>query len=107
MTQRICFRLQVGVDHLDSYRTRHADVWPEMQNALREAGWRNYSIFLDDEGSLVGYLECEDFTAAQAAMAATEVNARWQAEMAHLFEGIGGAPPDQAISPIPEIFHLD
>ena len=52
-----------------------------------QAGWRNYSLFLADDGTLIGYLECEDFAAAQAAMAATEVNARWQQEMAEFFGG--------------------
>ena len=35
-----------------------------MLEALRETGWRNYSLFLHDDGTLVGYLECEDFEAA-------------------------------------------
>lgn len=107
MTQRVCFRLHVAAQHLELYRARHGEVWPEMRAALRSAGWHNYSLFLDRDGTLIGYLECEDFAAAQAAMAATEVNARWQAEMSLLFEGIGGATPDRAMSPIPEIFHLD
>lgn len=107
MTERICFRLHVDPDHLEEYRARHADVWPDMQAALRAAGWRNYSLFLGDDGELTGYLECDDFAAAQAAMAASEVNARWQREMAELFHGIGGAAPDEAMTPIPEIFHLD
>jgi L-rhamnose mutarotase len=106
VTERICFRLSVDPSRLDEYRARHAAVWPEMRDALRDAGWRNYSLFLDDDGQLVGYLECDDFAAARAAMAATDVNARWQEEMRVLFEGIDSAP-DQAMQPIPEIFHLD
>jgi L-rhamnose mutarotase len=38
-------------------------------------------LFLRDDGLLVGYLLAEDLDAALAAMEATEVNARWQAEM--------------------------
>ena len=64
-----------------------------MLEALRETGWRNYSIFLDDDGTLVGYLECEDFEAVQAAMQEREVNARWQAEMAPFFELEAGVAP--------------
>ena len=45
----------------------------------RDTGWRNYSLFLRDDGLLIGYVEADDLQAAQAAMAATEVNARWQA----------------------------
>jgi L-rhamnose mutarotase len=77
-----------------------------MLAALRETGWHNYSLFLREDGLLVGYLETEDFQAAQAAMERTEVNARWQAEMAPLFE-LGGSAPDLAMAPIDEIFHLE
>ena len=104
---RICFRLQVDPARMDEYRHRHAEVWPEMRAALSAAGWRDYSLFLADDGQLIGYLVCDDFDAAQAAMAATDVNARWQAEMAGFFVNLGDQLPDEGISPLPEIFHLD
>jgi L-rhamnose mutarotase len=80
--RRVCFLLKVRQERLAEYRERHEAVWPEMLEALSAAGWHNYSLFLREDGLLVGYLETEDFAAAQAAMAATDVNARWQAEMA-------------------------
>ncbi|NGO73272.1 L-rhamnose mutarotase [Streptomyces boncukensis] len=104
---RVCFLLKVRADRLDEYRARHAEVWPEMRAALSAAGWRNYSLFLREDGLLVGYLETGDFEAAQAAMAATGVNARWQAEMAGFFEDLDGRGPDEAMRPLAEVFHLD
>lgn len=104
---RVCFRLQVDPAQLDEYRRRHANVWPEMRAALSETGWRNYSLFLGDDGQLIGYLECDDFAAAQAAMAATDVNARWQAEMSGFFLDLGDDRPDEGMRPVPEVFHLD
>jgi L-rhamnose mutarotase len=104
---RVCFRLRVDPARMEEYRRRHAQVWPEMRDALSAAGWRNYSLFLADDGQLVGYLECDDFEAAQAAMAATDVNARWQAEMAGFFVGLADGRPNKRIAPLPEIFHLD
>jgi L-rhamnose mutarotase len=106
VTQRICFQLQVRPDRLDEYRERHAAVWPEMREALTATGWRNYSLFLSETGQLIGYLECDDFAAIQQAMAATDVNARWQAEMAPFFEGLEGGTADEGMRPIPEVFHL-
>ncbi|GGK78277.1 L-rhamnose mutarotase [Planomonospora parontospora subsp. parontospora] len=104
--QRVCFLLKVRPERLEEYRERHREVWPEMLDALRQAGWRNYSLFLRPDGLLVGYLETEDFAAARAAMAGTEVNARWQAEMAPFFEALDGRP-DEGMSPLDEVFHLD
>ena len=103
---RICFELHVRPERLDEYVERHAAVWPEMREALRATGWTNYSLFVKDDGTLIGYLETEDFFAAQAAMAATEVNARWQAEMSEFFVALEGTP-DESITPLREIFHLD
>lgn len=103
---RYCFCLQVRPDRLDEYVERHREVWPDMQAALRDSGWHNYSLFLRDDGLLVGYVEADDLEAAQQAMAATEVNTRWQAEMAEFFTGIDGRPPDEAFVLLPEIFHL-
>ncbi|MGW0971279.1 L-rhamnose mutarotase [Streptomyces sp. NPDC002516] len=104
--QRVCFLLKVRADRLDAYRERHAAVWPEMLDALSAAGWHNYSLFLREDGLLVGYLETEDFTAARAAMEATDVNARWQEEMAPYFTALDGARPDEAMTPLTEVFHL-
>ncbi|MFI2720598.1 L-rhamnose mutarotase [Streptomyces collinus] len=104
--QRVCFLLKIRAEHLDEYRERHAAVWPEMLQALKETGWHNYSLFLREDGLLVGYLETEDFAAARAAMEATDVNARWQAEMAPFFESLDGARPDEAMKPLTEVFHL-
>jgi L-rhamnose mutarotase len=99
MMERVCWTMRVRPERLDEYKARHREVWPDMLAALRETGWSNYSLFLTGDGLLIGYLETEDFTAAQAAMEATDVNARWQAEMAEFL-----VPPLRRIE---EVFHLD
>jgi L-rhamnose mutarotase len=104
--QRICFVLYVRPDRLEEYKECHRAVWPEMLEALWNAGWRNYSLFLRPDGMLVGYLETEDFERARAAMAKLEVNARWQREMAPFFVQPDNALPDQAMMPLEEVFHL-
>ncbi len=104
---RYCFLLQVRPDLLAEYRARHARVWPEMLHALRDTGWRNYSLFVRDDGLLVGYVEADDLAAAQAAMAATDVNRRWQAEMSRYFTGLAGRPPDEGFLVLDEVFNLD
>ncbi|MFF9472248.1 L-rhamnose mutarotase [Streptomyces roseolus] len=104
--QRICFLLKVRAGRTEEYRARHAEVWQEMREALTASGWHNYSLFLREDGLLVGYLETEDFERARNAMEATEVNARWQAEMGGFFEELDGRRPDEAMRPLTEVFHL-
>lgn len=105
--QRVCFQLQVRPDRLDEYRERHSAVWPEMLTTLKSTGWNNYSIFLRPDGLLIGYFETASREAAQAGMAATDVNARWQSEMAEFFVDLGGSKPDEGFLVLEEIFHLE
>ncbi len=104
--QRVCFILRVKPERLEEYKERHRSIWPEMKKALQETGWRNYSLFLRPDGTLVGYLETENFERARADMARHDVNARWQMEMADFFVQQEGLLPDQAIAPLEEIFHV-
>ena len=103
--ERVCFLLQVRPERLAEYRARHRDVWPDMLAALREAGWRNYSLFLRDDGLLIGYAEADDLARAQDQVAQTEVNARWQQAMGDLFVTDGA--PDEAWEIVPEVFNLE
>lgn len=105
--ERVCFLLQVKPDRLEEYKERHKAVWPDMLEALRETGWHNYSLFLREDGLLVGYLETPDLEKAKAGMAAREVNARWQAEMGGFFVNLGDRRPDEGFLRLEEVFHLD
>lgn len=105
--QRVCFRLQVKTARLEEYKARHRAVWPDMLAALAGTGWHNYSLFLGEDGLLVGYFETPSLDDALAGMAATEVNGRWQAEMAEFFEDLGQARPDTGFVRLDEVFHLE
>jgi L-rhamnose mutarotase len=104
---RFCFLLRVRPELLDEYRQRHAAVWPDMLRALEATGWQRYSIFARPDGLIVGYVEAGDLAASRAAMEQTEVNARWQAEMARYFIGLDGRRPDEGMLLLDQIFSLD
>ncbi|WP_253953872.1 L-rhamnose mutarotase [Schaalia sp. 19OD2882] len=100
---RACFLLRVRPECLTEYVQVHQHVWDDMRQALSDAGWRNYSLFLDvATGTCVGYFEADDTSAAQEAMAATEVNTRWQAAMARYFV----QPEGGTAQILPQYFHL-
>lgn len=104
---RVCFQLQVNPDRMTEYRQRHTAVWPDMLLALESTGWHNYSLFLRDDGLLIGYFETPSLEAALAGMAATDVNARWQNDMAEFFLELEGASPDTGFLRLAEVFHLE
>lgn len=103
--ERIAFGMKLLPGAEGEYRRRHAAVWPEMLEALKAAGARNYSIYLHGD-DLFGVLDVDDFDGFRAAMDAAPVNARWQAEMTALI--------DPCIDPVTgfhrrldEVFRLD
>ena len=103
---RVAFQLHVRPELLDEYLARHSPVWPEMLAEIAAAGRRNYSLFLAEGGTLLGYYETDDDEAAQAYLAASAVAARWEAEMGRFFIGLDGRP-DQAAATLTEVFHLE
>ena len=105
-TRRVCFQLQLKPGLIAEYTARHAAVWPDMLQALKSAGWNNYSLFLRPDGLLIGYFETENLEEAQARMASTDVNARWQAEMSGFFDDLDGTP-DAGFLQLTEVFNLE
>ncbi|MFC0454518.1 L-rhamnose mutarotase [Rhodococcus jostii] len=103
---KYCFTLQLRPDRIDEYVRRHAHVWPEMLEALKASGWHNYSLHIRPDGLIVGYVESENLEQAQAAMARTDVNRRWQHDMAPFFE-LDGVAPDEGFTLLTGIFDLD
>jgi L-rhamnose mutarotase len=104
LVERVCFSFELVPGQEDEYDRRHRAVWPELLDALREHGVRNYSIFRNGR-TVIAYAECEpDADTAFGAVGRTEVNARW----AGWFDGViaGIAEGDWQTSHT-EIFHLD
>ena len=105
--ERVCFLARVRPDRLDEYRAGTPPVWPEMLRALRARrlaqllalpGRRRPARRLPGDRRLRG---------RAARMAQTDVNARWQAEMAPFFADLDGQRPDEGFRRLDEIFHLD
>ena len=103
MTERTAFVLRVRPDKLDEYVEAHRDVWPELLDALRAAGIRNYTIFRSGN-EMFGYFEADDLAAAGRYMEGQEVSARWQDRMAEYLEE---RVPDAGPAPLEEVFRLD
>lgn len=103
MTQRSAFVLRVQPDRLDEYVEAHRNVWPDMLDALRGAGIRNYTIFRAGN-EMFGYFEADDLAAAETYLARQEVCTRWQDHMAELLEK---RVPDAGPPQLEEVFRLD
>ena len=88
---------------VEEYRRRHCQVWPEILELTRQAGIRNYSIYLHGR-DLFSYLEVEDWQEAIRLLASEPVSQRWQDLMAPLMDAPDFQMPWVRLE---EVFHLD
>ena len=59
--QRVAFKMKLFQGCEEEYKRRHDALWPELKTLLKEAGIKDYSIFLDEEtNALFGYLTISD-----------------------------------------------
>jgi L-rhamnose mutarotase len=78
--------IKVKPECRDAYIDIHRHAWPEMLEAIRDAGFVNETIWYFEDQSII-YLECEDHDACNARLRATEVCKRWDLEMIPRFAG--------------------
>jgi L-rhamnose mutarotase len=103
MAERRGFVLRVKPDKIEEYVEAHRHVWPEMLEALRASGIRNYTIFRAGD-EMFGYFEADNLDDAERNLRNEEVSARWQDAMAELLEE---RVPDGGPAPLEEVFRLD
>jgi L-rhamnose mutarotase len=103
MSQRAAFVLRVRPDKVDEYIDAHRNVWPEMLEALRTAGIRNYTIFRAGN-EMFGYFESDDLDAAGRYLERQDVSSHWQDAMAGLLEE---RVPDAGPPRLEEVFRLE
>ena len=79
--ERFAWKAVVKDGKLDEYIDRHAHIWPEMKQVLKEAGISNYTIW-NVGNELFGYFECEKGVAfAEKYQAESPVVDKWNEYM--------------------------
>lgn len=100
MTTR-AFRMKLKPGTVAEYKRRHDELWPELGDALREAGIYDYSIFLDEETlHLFAVLKLRPDHDIEA-LPLKPVMQRWWDHMADLMEvEPGNRPREWALEPM-------
>jgi L-rhamnose mutarotase len=98
---------RIDPNQKEDYHRAHDEIWPEMAEAIRASGIRNYSLFYREDRTIFSYFEAADADAAAAYLSAQEVNTRWQKAMERYFVKDDPAILGPDIHPLEEVFHLD
>ena len=103
--ERLCFTFEIKPGTEAEYKKRHDEIWPELVEAIKDAGLANYSLFRRGT-EIIAYVECHpDRETAFAKLGPTDVNARW----AKWFEDVIVSLTDEngELYRVEEVWHLD
>lgn len=101
---RIAFKMQLFRGFEEEYKKRHSELWPELQQLLKEAGISEYSIFLDETtNSLFGVMKADD-ASKLGDLPSIAVMQKWWKYMADIMETNPDNSPTQI--PLKEVFYL-
>lgn len=102
--ETLAFRMQLKPEMAAEYRRRHDQIWPELAALLREAGIRDYHIFLDPgTGALFATLKLVPGNQREM-LPGHPVMQRWWDHMADIMEVEPGNRPREW--PLQPMFHL-
>ena len=103
--ERLCFTFEIRPGTEAEYKKRHDEIWPELVDAIKEAGFENYSLFRRGT-QVVAYVECEpDAASAFAALGPNEANARWSKWFEDVIVSL--TDEDGELYRLEEVWHLD
>jgi L-rhamnose mutarotase len=92
------------------YRKIHVKIWPVIEEAIREAGIRNYSIYLKD-GMLFAYYEYhgpdDEFEARMAKLAQVSRDSGWWDITEKMQQPLESRQPGEWWASMEEVFHQE
>lgn len=104
MSERIAFRMNLNPGQAAEYEKRHDEIFPELSQALKDAGVSDYTIWLDPESHhLFGILTRTD-NHTMAKLPDTAIMKRWWKHMADIMETHPDNVPVQV--PLKQVFYL-
>jgi L-rhamnose mutarotase len=103
--ERLCFTFKVFAGQEAEYKRRHDEIWPELVEAIQQAGFRNYSLFRRQQ-DVVGYVECHpDVASAFQELSQSEANTRWSEWFKDVIVSLTDENGD--LMTLDEVWHLD
>ena len=103
--QRVAFQLRIRPGKIEQYDEAHRHVWPELLQELERFQVSDYSIFRRGQ-QLFLYMHVPDFGQLLTQLAASDVNQRWQREMAPLFEPVPDLAESESVAIMQEVFFM-
>ena len=103
--KHVAFKMHLKKGFKDEYRRRHAELWPEVKDVLKQAGVCDYSIFMDEETCTLFAVQTLSSEDGSQALGHEPVIQKWWDYMADIMEV---NPDNSPVSePLEEMFYLE
>lgn len=102
--KRFAFKMKLKDGFAEEYKKRHDEIWPELQEIIKNSGVHDYSIFLDEETNILFATQKLDGQIGSQDLGKNPVVQKWWEYMADIME----TNPDKSPVTVPmkEVFHL-
>ncbi|HWS00595.1 MAG TPA: L-rhamnose mutarotase [Prolixibacteraceae bacterium] len=103
--ERLAFKMYLNEGQKEEYKKRHDALWPELHQLLKGAGVSEYSIFLDEESSVLFAFQKVSGEGGSQDLGQTEIVKKWWAFMADIMKT---NPDNSPVSvPLEEVFYME
>ena len=104
MSEQIAFRMNLFDGFAEEYEKRHDEIFPELAQALKDAGVSDYSIWLDPQSNHLFGILTRTNNHKLDSLPDKEIMKRWWAHMADVMETNEDNVPTQI--PLKRVFFL-
>lgn len=84
--QEIAFTMKLKKGFEQEYKRRHDEIWPELSEALYEAGIREYAIYLDEPSGTLFAVQRRLEAHTVANLPSLPIMKKWWAYMADIMD---------------------
>jgi len=102
---RKSYRMTLKQGKIEEYKKKHDEVWPEISQALTDAGVTNYSIYYDEtDNTLIEYMELKENNTFDS-IEELEIFKKWNVYMKDLLVTKSEENPSPILRELTEVFH--
>jgi len=103
--EKIALVMTLLPGHETEYEKRHDEIWPELVDALKQAGVSDYSIFLERSSNKLFAVLKRNQGHNMDRLPLEPIVKKWWAHMADIMETNQDNSP--VVSPLEKVFHLE
>jgi len=101
---RVAFKMKLLPGFSEEYKKRHDEIWPDLVDLLKQAGMKDYSIFLEEDTNLLFAIFSAEDTDAINKLAEHQLMQDWWKYMSDI--SVSNADNSPVITPLKEVFYL-